>query len=175
VPVAMAGVRMGERLLQIGIDDAALAAALAGKVGLSGTAALAVDRAPDGERARVMAAAAGVLVDIQVAPWRQQAFAADSFDLVVVQSSHGLLAGMTPEERVACLQFAYRVLRHGGRILVIESAPRGGLAGLLRKTVSNPSYDAHGGAAGALKAEGFRPVRSLGEHEGYRFTEGLKT
>jgi hypothetical protein len=28
---------------------------------------------------------------------------------------------------------------------------------------------------GALKMEGFRPVRILADREGYRFTEGLKT
>lgn len=175
VPVAMAGVRMGERLLQIGLDDPALAATLASKVGLSGTAALAVDNEGDGDRARALAANAGVLIDVQVAPWRMLPFEANAFDLIVVQSTRGLLASMTPEDRVACLQQAYRVLRDGGRILVIESAPRAGLAGLLRARAVNEHYDAGGRAEGALKAERFRPVRSLGEHEGYKFTEGLKT
>jgi hypothetical protein len=35
-------------------------------------------------------------------------------------------------------------------------------------------YARGGGAEGALAAERFRPVRSLGDHVGYRFTEGLK-
>jgi SAM-dependent methyltransferase len=175
VPVAMAGVRMGERLLQIGLDDVTLAAALATKVGLSGAAALAVDNDRDGERARAMAVRAGVLVDVQVAPWGMLPFEPNAFDLIVVQSTRGLLASMTPHDRVACLQRAYRVLRGGGRILVIESARRAGLAGLFRGHVTNEHYDAGGGAEGALKAERFRPVRSLGEHEGYKFTEGLKT
>jgi SAM-dependent methyltransferase len=175
VPVAMAGVRMGERLLQIGIDDPRLVGALAVKVGLSGGAAVAVDNDRDGERARQVAANVGVFMDVQVAPWSRLRFEPGSFDLVVVQSTRGLIASMKPEDRVACLQHAHRMLRGGGRILVIESAPRGGLGGLFHRHVVNEAYEAHGGAEGALKAEGFRPVRSLGEHEGYRFTEGLKT
>jgi hypothetical protein len=102
-------------------------------------------------------------------------FDQDSFDVVVVQSTAGLLASMKPEDRVASLQHAYRALRAGGRIIVVESAPRGGLAGLLRGHTVNEHYAAAGGAEGALKAERFNPVRSLGEAEGYRFTEGLKT
>jgi hypothetical protein len=40
--VSMSGVRMGERALQVGIDDSSLAGAIAVKVGLSGHAAIAV-------------------------------------------------------------------------------------------------------------------------------------
>jgi SAM-dependent methyltransferase len=175
MPVTMTGVRMGERLLQIGMDDPALVGALAAKVGLSGTAALAVGDDRDAARARAIAEKAGVLVDVQVAPWSSLPFAAESFDLVVVQATGGFLASMRPEDRVACLQTAYRLLRAGGRIIVVEAARRAGLAGLLRGHAVNERYAAGGGAEGALKAEGFRPVRTVGEAEGYRFTEGLKT
>ena len=41
LPVTMSAVRMGERVLQVGIDDATIAAAIAAKVGLSGNAAIA--------------------------------------------------------------------------------------------------------------------------------------
>jgi len=49
--VSMAGVKLGERLLQIGIDDAMLAGQLAAKTGLSGTAAHIVSS--DSEAAKV--------------------------------------------------------------------------------------------------------------------------
>ena len=52
LPVAMSGVRMGERVLQIGIDDPAVAGALAAKVGLSGHAAMALTGEPDAVKAR---------------------------------------------------------------------------------------------------------------------------
>ena len=175
LPVTMAGVRMGERLLQIGVDDAGLVAALASKVGLSGAAAHAVDNERDAARARSAASGAGALVDVQVTPLRALPFEPGSFDLVVIHSLGGLLASMTPEERVGCLQSVHRALRGGGRAVVIEAAPRQGLAALFRGHAVNEHYAAAGGAEGALRAEGFRPVRLLGDREGYRFTEGLKT
>jgi hypothetical protein len=174
MPVTMTGVRMGERLLQIGVDDPALVAALAAKVGLSGVAAVAVENERDAERARVAAANAGALAEVHVGPWGTASLGTESFDLVVVQSTRGLLASMTPTDRVACLQQAYRALRRGGRIVVIESAARGGLGSLFRGHSVNEHYSAGGGAEGALRAERFHPVRVVGESEGYRFTEGLK-
>jgi SAM-dependent methyltransferase len=175
MPITMTGVRMGERLLQIGVDDPSLVGALAAKVGLSGAAAVAARDERDANRARAVAADAGVLMDVHVAPWATLPFEPESFDLVVVQSTSGFLGSMNPEDRVACLQQAYRVLRGGGRIVIIESAPRAGLAGLLRGHAVNEHYAASGGAEGALKAERFRAVRTVGEAEGYRFTEGLKS
>lgn len=175
LPVTMAGVRMGERLLQIGVDDAGLVAALASKVGLSGGAAHAVDNEDAAARVQAAAASAGVLVDLQVTPLRALPFAPASFDLAVIHSRSGLLASMAPGDRVGCLQAVHRALRAGGRVVVIESAPRQGLAGIFRGHAVNAHYAAAGGAEGALTAEGFRPVRLLGEREGYRFTEGLKT
>jgi SAM-dependent methyltransferase len=175
LPIAMTGVRMGERLLQIGIDDPATVGALAKKVGLSGVNALAAPDEGAARRAEAAAGAAGALIDVQVARWGAFPFEAGTFDVVVVHSARGLLASLRPEDRVACIQEARRMLRQGGRIVVIESAPRGGLAGLLRGHRVNEHYAAAGGARGALTAEGFKPVRILGEAEGYVFAEGLKS
>jgi hypothetical protein len=55
---------------------------------------------------------------------------------------------------------------------VIESAPRAGLAGLLRGQTAGEDDSA---AEDLLKAAGFHPVRLLAVREGYRFTEGLKS
>jgi hypothetical protein len=174
LPIAMTGVRMGERLLQIGIDDP-VTGALAKKVGLSGVNALAALSDADARRAKAAAAAAGVLIDVQVTRMAMLPFDAGSFDVVVVHAARGLLAANAPENRVWCLQESRRMLRRGGRIVVIEAARRGGLAGLLRRHKVDEHYQRAGGAEGALKAEGFNPVRVLGEVEGFTFTEGLKT
>ena len=56
--VTMSGVRMGERLLQIGVDDPALTGALAARTGLSGHAAIAVTSEQAADRARSAAAEA---------------------------------------------------------------------------------------------------------------------
>jgi SAM-dependent methyltransferase len=175
LPIAMTGVRMGERLLQIGIDDPVTVGGLAKKVGLSGVNALAAPDDGAARRATAAANAAGVLIEVQVARGHVFPFEGGAFDVVVVHGARGLLASLAPEDRAAYLQEARRMLRQGGRIVVIESAARGGLAGLLRGHSVNQHYAAGGGAEAALRAEGFRPVRVLGEAEGYVFTEGLKT
>lgn len=175
LPITMTGVRMGERLLQVGIDSAALSGALASKVGLSGTAAHVVTNEADAERVRKAAAKAGALADVrQIATLRSLPFDDESFDLIVLNSMHGLLAGMAPYTRVRCLEEAHRVLRAGGRLIVIEPEPRGGLGGLFRPYPVDSHYGSTGEAVGALKAEGFKPVRIIGDREGYRFVEGLK-
>ena len=173
--ITMSGVRMGERLLQIGIDDAATVGLLAKKIGLSGANALAAADDAEAQRARGAADAAGVFVDVHVTGYGRLPFEDASFDVAIVHATRGRLAAASPEQRVGLLQEARRVLRPGGRVVVIEAAPRGGLGALLRRHQVNEHYARAGGARGALEAEAFRPVRILGEADGYRFTEGLKT
>ena len=175
LPITMTGVRMGERLLQMGADDPVTVAALAKKVGLSGVNALVVSDEADARRAKSAADAEGVLIDIHVTQWNALPFEAASFDIVVVHAARGRLASLPPEQRAFSLQEARRMLRKGGRVVIIEAAPRGGLAALFNRRTVDEHYARAGGAEGALKAEGFKPVRVLGEVEGYRFTEGLST
>ena len=175
LPITMTGVRMGERLLQIGVDDPVTVGALAKKVGLSGVNAVAVSSDAEARRVKAAADAAGVLIDVHVTRWNALPFEAGAFDIVVVHGTRGRLASLPPEHRVWCIQESRRMLRKGGRIVIIEAARRGGLAGLFRGHEVDEHYARAGGAEGALKAEGFKPVRILGEVEGYKFTEGLKT
>ncbi|MGH9329289.1 MAG: methyltransferase domain-containing protein [Vicinamibacterales bacterium] len=175
LPVAMSGVRMGERALQIGIDDASLAGAIAAKVGLSGSAAMIVADEGIAVKARSAASKAGALVDVQIASLQSLPFESDSFDAIVVHAMSGLLSSMDQTARVAMLREGYRVLRTGGRIVVIETGARSGLAALLRPQGGDEAYASGGGAVAALTTAGFRSPRVLAEREGYRFTEGLKT
>src|SRR5947207_365931 len=94
LPVAMSGVRMGERALQIGIDDPSIVGAIAAKVGLSGLAAVAVGDEAAAAQARSAAAKAGVLVDLHAAPLQSLPFQDDSFDVVVVHAKSGWLASL---------------------------------------------------------------------------------
>jgi hypothetical protein len=154
--VAMTGVRMGERYLQIFCSDAVLTRGLATKTGLSGVAALA---APDDGQARLAQKAAdkaGVLIDIKLAPTSQLPWEDGAFDMVVVDNTAGAFRGLGESDRIACLHDARRVLRDGGRIEFIErDAERAGIDTL-------------------LTTAGFKPVRTLAERDGYRFVEGLK-
>ena len=175
LPVTMSAVRMGERVLQVGVDDPAVASAIAAKVGLSGNAAIAVvdDRAAS--RAHGAAASAGVLVDVKVTSLASLPFDRDAFDLLVVHSMHGLLSSLDAGERLAAMSEWRRVLRQGGRIMTIEAGPATGIRTFIRHAPRNEAYEASGGVVGALAAAGFKPVRLLAEREGYKFAEGTKT
>jgi len=175
LPVTMSAVRMGERVLQIGVDDAAIVTALAAKVGLSGSAAIAVTRDADAALARSAAERAGVLVDVKVTPLAPLPFESSAFDLVVVHSMRGLVSSLDANARVAALREWHRVLRAGGRVMTIEPGPAIGFRSLLRQGQRHERYDAAGGVVSALEAAGFRPVRVLAEREGYRFAEGVRT
>ena len=163
LPVTMSAVRMGERVLQIGVDDPAVASAIASKVGLSGNAALVVTDERDAARAESAMTNAGILVDVKITPLETLPFENDAFDLVIVHAAHGLTSSLE------AMRQWQRVVRRGGRVMVIEGGPATGLAAMF-KTPRPPDSD----AVSALEAAGFRPARLLAEREGYRFTEGIK-
>lgn len=171
LPITMTGIRMGERLLQIGIDDPKIAGAIAAKVGLSGTAVMAVIDEADAARARAAAARSGALVDITVTPLETLPYPNASFDVIVLHGMRVSLGASTPGVSTAALKECVRVLRGGGRIVTITPGPKTGFAALVRPSPDETSES----AAAALSAAGFRPVRVVGELEGYRFTEGLTT
>ncbi|HEY6363068.1 MAG TPA: methyltransferase domain-containing protein [Vicinamibacterales bacterium] len=176
LPIKMSGVRMGERLLQIGVDDPKLLASMALKTGLSGSTSVAVTDEASAARARAGAAGAGALIDLHVTNLDPLPFDNDAFDVVVVNGRNGWLAALNDEGRtIRALRETRRVLRHGGRIIVIEAGPKGGFAGVLSPYRPDPGYAATGGTTAALQAAGFKPVRLLWDREGYRFTEGLKS
>ena len=166
----MAALKLGSKVLQVDGRDAGLIAGLAGVVGLSGQAsAVARDQAQAAVFARE-AAAAGVLVEVTVSPLGALPYDPESFDVVVIKD---VLGEMIQNNRVKCLQQAYRVLRPGGRCLVIDQAMRGGLGALFSKQSVDRQY-ASSGPQAALKAEGFQGVRLLAERDGKTFTEATK-
>lgn len=169
--VSMTGVKMGDRLIQIGCAHGGRLAAVAGKVGLSGHAAAIVPDEAAAARARKSATQAGVLVDVEIASPARLPAGDNAFDLAVIDETGGLLGSMTSKDRVAAVRELVRVLRPGGRAVVIGAASRGGLAALLTREQTGPSFDVER----ALQAEGFKSVRLLAEREGLRFVEGIKS
>jgi ubiquinone/menaquinone biosynthesis C-methylase UbiE len=172
--VGMTGVKMGDKFLQVGCAHGGRMAAVAGKVGLSGRAVVVAPDEASAERARKAAEDAGVLVEVEVATPTQIPLADDEFDLAVVDDTAGLFGTMRPEGRVAAIRELVRVLRGGGRVLVVGAVPRGGLGAVLSRTQSGPPFVASGDATKALEADGFKSVRTLAEREGLVFVEGIK-
>jgi ubiquinone/menaquinone biosynthesis C-methylase UbiE len=172
--VSMSGVKMGDRLLQVGCGDGARLGAIASKVGLSGRAVLVAPDESSAQRGRKGAEAAGVLVEVDVAPPTRLPADNDAFDLAIVDDTTGLMGTMRAEDRVASIREIARVVRPGGRVMVVGAAPRGGFGALLSRAQSGPPFVASGDAVRSLEADGFRSVRTLAEREGLVFVEGIK-
>jgi SAM-dependent methyltransferase len=172
--VGMAGVKMGDRLVQIGCAHGGRLGAVAGRVGLSGRAVVVAPDEPSAARARKGAADAGVLVEVEIAPPMRLPLEDEAFDLALVDDTSGLMGTLSPEGRVAAIRELVRVLRPGGRAMIVGAAPRGGFGALLTRAQSGPPFVASGDAIKAFEADGFRSVRTLAEREGLVFVEGIK-
>ncbi|HNV03761.1 MAG TPA: methyltransferase domain-containing protein [Vicinamibacterales bacterium] len=170
--VDMAGVRLGERLIQAGVANPRVFAALAGKAGLTGRACAVVDAAEAGARLEAAAAREGVLVEVSVAAHGRWPYEDASFDVGVLDGNALLRAG--EGDRLDRLNDMRRVVRPGGRVIAVRSWPAG-LA--LRLGFIAERREPSGEAAAlreAMEAAGFRPVRLLAEREGLTFVEGFR-
>src|SRR5712672_4383514 len=83
----MTGVKMGDRLLQLGCAHGGRLGAVASRVGLSGQAVAIVPDDASAARARKGAAEAGVLVEVEVGPPTRLALADQAFDVAVVDDT----------------------------------------------------------------------------------------
>ena len=164
--VGMTGVRLGERVAQIGCAHGGRLAAVAKKAGLSGRAVAIVPDDASAERARKGAAQAGVLVEIETAPPTRLPADDSAFDLVVVDDT----PGCRQQPRRSRRDRRSAVLGPGGRAIVLGNAPRGALGRLLARAPADPPFD----AAPVLQANGFKSVRNLAERDGLRFVEGIR-
>ncbi len=171
--VSMSGVKLGDRVVFVGVPDADLVAAIAGKVGLSGRAVAVT--ADDREQSRVQKAAAnaGVLVDTEATDLTRLSFADGEFDIAVVDDTGGLLEAASERDRSAIGREVARVLRPGGRLLLIGGGEPTGIARLVSKAAASPLV-VSGAASSLLGVCGFSLIRTLGEREGLVFIEGLK-
>jgi SAM-dependent methyltransferase len=170
--IGMAGVRMGERVLQAGTADPRVFALIAGKVGLTGRACAVVDAPAAAQRIETAAAREGVLVEVATVEQGPWPFDGASFDVGLVDGN--ALLATDAAARDFRLQEVRRVVRAGGRVLVVFRAPLG-LAGRLGFAWMSPKVSAHGGTlVRAVETAGFRPVRLLAEREGMTFVEGFR-
>ncbi|MFO7693098.1 MAG: methyltransferase domain-containing protein [Vicinamibacterales bacterium] len=168
----MAGVRLGERVVQAGLGNPKLFAKLAAKAGLSGRACAVVDSPEAAGPLEAAAAAEGVLVEVvavQAPLWPLEDAA---FDVGIVDGD-ALLRGHAAE-RAGRLAEVRRVVRPGGRVLVVCSRPLG-LAGRLGFAPAHTGPSAEASTLlRALEDALFRPARILAEREGMTFVEGFR-
>jgi ubiquinone/menaquinone biosynthesis C-methylase UbiE len=167
--VAMSGIKLGDRVLVVGCSDAALITALAIKSGLTGRAC-AVDAVATrvAETARAVERN-GALLEASTAPLTSLPYESSAFDVVVLRD----VLGSAAHERTQIVAEAQRVLRPGGRCVVIETSAHTSLGGLVSRPV-NTDFLSSGGAPPLLTAVGFAAVRTLAEREGVTFAEGVK-
>ncbi len=161
--VSMAGVKLGDRLLVVGCSDPALIARLAAKTGLTGRACAVDADEQIAARAAEITLREGALVEVSVSPGTTLAMGAAAFDVAVVRD---VLPRLTEGAAISCLAEVRRVLRPGGRCLVIDSRPRGFAALVGSKP---PDYQ----PARMLETAGFKAARVLAEREGHLFAEGV--
>jgi demethylmenaquinone methyltransferase / 2-methoxy-6-polyprenyl-1,4-benzoquinol methylase len=168
LPVTMTGVKLGDRLLAVGVADPALIAALATKAGLTGSAAVIE---ADEQRARKGAVAierAGALAEVTRATWSMFPYDSGHFDVAVVRD---LLSSLAVDVRPRCLSEVLRVLRPGGRVVIIEAAPRAGFGGLLHR---QPATLASSEVLALLHDAGFAAARLLTERDGVQYIEAVR-
>ena len=165
--ISMAGLRLGDSVLFLGCRDPKAIAQLAVKPGLSGRVCAVDD--DEGRVASAVAAAEaeGALVESAVAPLSSLPFAADSFDVVVAVR---LLRELDPAGRTAAFGQALRVVRPGGRSVVIETGRLRGLGGLFSSPAPIPAEE----IVSILESAGFRGVRTLADRDRLLFLEGAR-
>jgi SAM-dependent methyltransferase len=173
LPLAMSGVKLGERMLYVGGGKPRLFAALAAKAGLTGRACAVAEGSREADALQRAAAREGVLVEIAVGASGAFPHDAESFDVTVIDGTDGSFGSMNANDRAHRLRETVRVMRGGGRLLVIEHVG-GGLRALFGGARTAPDYRSAGGAKAALEEAGFRPARVVAEREHLRFTEGIK-
>jgi ubiquinone/menaquinone biosynthesis C-methylase UbiE len=172
--VGMIGTKMGDRIIQIGCAHAGRLGAITAKAGLSGRAVAVVPDEASAERARRGAAQAGMLVEIEIAPPSALPVDDGAFDVAIVDDTGGLVGAMQAAERTILVGELLRVVRPGGRVMVIGAIPQSGLSAVFRRGPSEPSFTASGAFHQLLTTGGFRPVRTLAERDGLIFIEAAK-
>lgn len=166
--VSMVGAKPGDSVLFCGADRPDVAGEVGKVTGLNGQTTVVARQ--DGAAVRVKAGAekAGSLVDFEDAPVTMLPFDNGSWDVVVVADG---MRGLGQAASVAVSE-AVRVLRAGGRVVVMDRVSRPGLFGLFRNP-ETPVVPADV-TTNALSAAGLRGVRVLAEVEGVRYSEGTK-
>ena len=170
-PLAMIGAKRGQRIVVIGPDSGPIAAEVALVAGLNGHV-LVIGRDPAAQAAVDEAAAkAGALLQFEAAASTRIPVDPGSIDIVLLHSELGTL---DPADARLAVAETRRVLRAGGRAIVMERTSRPGLVALIRGRAGHTPPFAPDHAIDLLKTEGFLAVRLLADAEGTAYVEGRR-
>jgi ubiquinone/menaquinone biosynthesis C-methylase UbiE len=148
----MVGTRLGDRVLVIGGGDGRLVAAVGAPTGLTGRVTAVEADAALANRVELAATADGVLVEVETAGFDRLPFEDAAFDVVVLPMP------ATSDTLAAALADAWRVVRTGGRAMVVAAA----------------GMPAPAAVIDTLGHAGFRAARLLGERDGLAFYESSR-
>ena len=166
--IAMAGVRLGDRVLILAGDDAELTVAVGAKVGLSGRTLVLSATHDAAERVTARAERRGVLVESAAGP-DSLPHDADSFDLAIADARPRTSNPLLSESVAGRLR---SLLRPGGRLIVLVASP----AGFRLPWQSQPRQPADTrDLEQRLLAAGFRAVRQVGTRDGTTFLEAKRS
>ena len=166
--LAMVGAKAGSAVVIIGAEDPAFSAEVALVTGLNGRTLIVVASADAQPRVEAAATNAGALIDIETAPPTSLPAADGAFDIAVVTGLAHASANLDEVVREAA-----RVVRPGGRVVVIHGRKVGGLKKLIGSAAAETD-PAGEGIVGALSRAGLRGTRKLGSEEGISYFEGTK-
>jgi ubiquinone/menaquinone biosynthesis C-methylase UbiE len=163
----MVGAKPAMNVLVVGEADPALAAEVALVTGLNGRTVVAA--ADERARSIVRTAAdhAGALLDFETMTAGRLPFDSDTFDIAVLPQA----LSRRPDAHAMTTAEAARIVRSGGRVVVIEGERRSSGLALWRKATPHMSGDQ---IVSLLNAAGLIAVRVLGESEGVIYAEGRK-
>ena len=162
--IAMVGPKSGDRIVVVGAIDPDLAAGIALVTGLNGSTTVCDSDPAARERVDAAAARAGALVEFQEAPGPSLPIDDASHDVVVLHAS------ATPDTARLNLGEPLRVLRPGGRIVIIDGVRAAGLF----KSRNAPSRRAKDDVLRALDEAGTRGRRQLADVDGVAYYEARK-
>ena len=148
--------------------------AVAAKVGLSGRAVALVPDEASAARAQKGAAQAGVLIEVEVAPMTALPVEDAAFDVAVVDDTGGLVAAIPTRRSRRLVGELFRILRPGGRVMVLGAIPAGGLGALVQARTERTVVCRLRCLARAAGSRRVSTCRTLAERDGLIFVEAAK-
>jgi SAM-dependent methyltransferase len=124
--LAVIGAKAGQSAIFFGARNPPIAAEVGRITGLNGRTVVVDEDAAAGRAVDRAAGKAGALVEFVNAPLSAVPNDAGQFDVAVIVAG---LAARRDDARLAICREAYRLIRPGGRVIIVEERARGGLLG----------------------------------------------